>query len=243
MKILVIRFSSIGDIVLTTPVFRCMHQQLPQAQIHFLTKKSFKAVTEHNPYIHQFHYFDGNLSATIAVLKQENFDVIIDLHKNFRTFKIKKSLKATAYTYKKLSWQKFLLTKLGINVMPKRHITQRCLDTLQPLGVKDDGKGLDYFIAKNEQVGFSDLPIGHAFGYIAIVIGASYATKKLPIPKLQELCTAINHPIILVGGKEDAEEGAAIAAINPDKIYNACGKFSLNESASLVQQSKLVIAH
>jgi len=243
MKILVIRFSSIGDIVLTTPVFRCMKMQMPTAEIHFLTKLSFKAVTEHNPYIHQFHYFNGNFAETISTLKKQQFDVVIDLHKNFRTFRIKQALKAPAYTYQKLSWQKFLLTRLGLNFMPNKHITQRCLDTIAPLGFKDDGKGLDYFITEKDKVQQQDLPIGHRFGFIAIVIGASYYTKKLPVVKLQALCNAINHPIVLVGGKEDTAEGAAIASINPDKIYNACGKFSLHESASIVQQSKLVIAH
>jgi len=75
------------------------------------------------------------------------------------------------------------------------------------------------------------------------VIGASYATQKLPIPKLQQLCAQIPYPIILVGGKEDQEEGTAIASIDPIRIYNACGKFSLHESADLVKKAKLVISH
>lgn len=65
----------------------------------------------------------------------------------------------------------------------------------------------------------------------------------MPVYKLQELCQKINHPIILLGGREDAIEGDAIASVDPIKVYNACGKFSLHESADLVRQSKLVIAH
>jgi len=75
------------------------------------------------------------------------------------------------------------------------------------------------------------------------VIGASYHTKKLPVDMLQKLCTLINYPIVLIGGKEDAKHGIEIANIDPIKIYNACGKFSLNESAWLVKHSKLVISH
>ena len=77
MKFLVIRFSSIGDIVLTTAAIRCLKQQVPDAEIHFLTKESFKAVTLHNPYIAAFHYFTENLGTTIKELQQENFDYII----------------------------------------------------------------------------------------------------------------------------------------------------------------------
>ena len=242
-KVLIIRFSSIGDIVLASPVIRCVKQQLVNSEVHFLSKKSFKAVTEANPYIDKFYYLDNNLADLIDELDAENYDYIIDLHNNFRTFKIKLALKCKSFTYKKESIAKFILTNLKINLMSGRHITDRSLDTVKPLGVLNDGRGLDYFIPKNVQVSIHDLPTPHQFGYIAIVIGASYYTKKLPVYKLQELCTRIDYPIVLIGGKEDVAEGEEIAKIAPFKIYNACGKFSLHESAWLVKESKLVISH
>ena len=76
-----------------------------------------------------------------------------------------------------------------------------------------------------------------------MVIGAALNTKKMPIQKLQNLCEAIDHPIILLGGKEDSDNGELIASSNPVKIYNACGKFNLNESADLVRRAKLIITH
>ena len=69
MRLLFIRFSSIGDIVFTSPAIRCAKQQIPGVEIHFLTKASMKAVTEANPYIDHFHYFDKDLNATINGLK------------------------------------------------------------------------------------------------------------------------------------------------------------------------------
>lgn len=243
MKILVIRFSSIGDIVLASPVFRCLKKQLENAEIHFLTKDSFKAVTIANPYIDKFFYLKDDLDVVIGELKTEQYDYVIDLHKNFRSIKVKKALNTTTYTIDKLIVQKFLLTTLHLNFMPKRHITTRSLDTLKPLGVHDDGLGLDYFIPEQDHISDNDLPTSHVLGYIAIVIGASYNTKKLPIHKLQELCSKINYPIILLGGKGDTLSGEAIASIDPVKIYNSCGKFNLNESADIVQKAKLVISH
>jgi ADP-heptose:LPS heptosyltransferase len=243
MRLLFIRFSSIGDIVFTTPAIRATKQQLPNAEIHFLTKPSMKAVTEANPNIDKFHYLDKDLSKTIAALKEANFDYVIDLHKNFRTYEIKRALGVPALTYNKLSWQKLLLTKLHLNFMPHRHISDRCLDTLAPLGVVDDGMGLDYFVPSNIKLSQEALPVSHRKGYIALVIGASFASKKLPIPQLQDLCKQLKYPIVLIGGKEDALEGEQVAAANPGKIFNACGKFSLHESALLVQQSKTVISH
>ena len=243
MKFLVIRFSSIGDIVLASPVLRCLKKQVMTAEVHFLTKSSFKAVTIANPYVDKFFYYDTDINAVIDLLKKEEYDYVIDLHNNFRSNKVKRSLGVKSYTINKLNFEKFLLTRLNIDIMPKRHITKRSLDTIAGFGVIDDEAGLDYFIPEEDLVKESDIPASHHAGYIAIVIGASYYTKKLPVHKLIALCESIHHPIILIGGMEDARVGEEVAAFGNGKVYNACGKFNLNESADLVRRSKLVISH
>ena len=242
-KILIIRFSSIGDIVLASPVFRCIKKQLPDVEIHFLTKISFKIVTAANPYIDNFFYYVDDIKALIEKLKAENYDHVIDLHNNIRSNKIKHALKKDTHTIDKLTYQKFLLTQLNIDIMPNWHITQRSLDTVLALGVKDDGGGLDYFIAKHDEVKPDDIPTGHLAGYIVIVIGATYFTKRFPVHKQIELCTKIDHPIILLGGKEDAKMGEEIAATDKLKIYNACGKFNISESADIIKKAKLVVSN
>jgi heptosyltransferase-2 len=238
MRLLFIRFSAIGDIVLASPALRCAKRQIPDVEIHFLTKKSMKAVTEANPYVDHFHYFDKDLSATIQELKSHEFDYIIDLHKNLRSLRIRKALGVPYLSYNKLSVEKFLLTKFGVNRMPDRHISMRSVDTLAPLGVVYDGKGLDYFVPSGviQPVFFPD-------GYVALVIGASYFTKKLPLDSLKALCSQIPHPIVLVGGKEEVADGEALLAIDPSRIVNTCGAYSLQESALIVSKARLVISH
>jgi ADP-heptose:LPS heptosyltransferase len=243
MKFLVIRFSSIGDIVLASPVLRCLKKQIVTSEIHFLTRSDFKIVTEANPYADRFFYYDDNLYTLIRELKKERYDYVIDLHNNFRSNKIKRAIGAPFFTIDKLNWQKLLLTKLHVDFMPGRHITTRSLDTVARFGVKDDGGGLDYFIPAKDIIRESDIPTSHLAGYVAIVIGASYHTKKLPVHKLIALCGSIHHPIILLGGKEDLMNGELIAATNKPKIYNACGKFNLNESADLIRRAKLVVSN
>lgn len=243
MKFLVIRFSSIGDIVLGSPVFRCLKKQILTSEVHFLTKSSFSIVMASNPYIDKFFYYSNDAGNLIHELKEEEYDYVIDLQNNAKSFKVKKALGVKSHTIKKLNISKFLLTELHINTMPGRHITQRSLDTIAGFGIKDDGGGLDYFIPEKDLVKESDIPASHHAGYIAIVIGASYQTKKLPALKLRMLCENIHHPLILIGGKEDAAVGELVASADPAKIYNACGKFNLNESADLVRRSKLVISH
>jgi len=224
-------------------VVRCMKKQLPDAEIHYLIKPQFKTVMVNNPYIDKLHTLQKDWDAMIEELRAEKFDYIIDLHHNLRTLRVKRALKLPSFSYNKLNIEKFVFVKLKWNVMPKVHIIDRYLETVSSFGVKNDGAGMDYFIAPHEEVKLEDIPASHHAGYIALVIGASFYTKKLPVEKLQELCRKIDHPVILLGGKEEREEGDAIAATDPVKIYNACGKFSLNESADLVRKSKLVIAH
>jgi heptosyltransferase-2 len=179
----------------------------------------------------------------IEELKAEKFDFIIDLHHNLRTLRVKKELKIPAFSFNKLNIEKLIFVKLKWNVMPKVHIIDRYLETVASFGVRNDGDGMDYYIPEEEEVNQKDIPASHQAGYISIVIGASFYTKKLPVYKLQELCKQIDHPVILVGAKEEFNDGEEISSVDPVKVYNACGKFSLNESADLVRKSKLVIAH
>ncbi|MBD0331256.1 MAG: glycosyltransferase family 9 protein [Chitinophagaceae bacterium] len=243
MKFLIIRFSSFGDIVLTTPVVRCLKKQLPDLQLHYLTKPAFLPFVSNNPYIDKVHVLDQDWKSMIDLLKQENFDYIIDLHHNIRTFRVKRALKLPSFSFKKLNIRKYIFVKLKWNIMPDVHVVDRYMKTVEPFGVRNDGSGLDYFIARNEEVKQSDIPASHHAGYIAVAIGGSFYTKKLPSYKLQELCAKINHPIILLGGKEDTPAGEEISKTDKVKIYNACGKFLLNESADLVRKSKLLISH
>jgi len=243
MKILIIRFSSIGDIVLTTPVIRCIKKQVPGVEVHYLTKYSFRSIIQSNHYVDKVHLLNDNFEYLLEELRKERFDYVIDLHHNLRTLKVKRALKAKAFSFNKLNIQKFFLTVFKVNSLPAIHIVDRYFETVKTLGVTNDGVGLDYFIPEQDKVSDHDIPAAQSLGYIGIVIGAAHNTKKLPVPKLQQLCSSINHPIILLGGPEDRANGDAIASVDPIKIYNACGKFNLNESADLVRKAKKIITH
>jgi len=243
MKFLFIRFSSIGDIVLTTPAIRCAKNQIPGVEIHFLTKLSMKDLVIGNPNIDHCHFLDNNIDVTIAALKEIPFDYIIDLHQNIRSWKIKKALGVPAFSYKKLSLQKWLLAKLQINFLPKTHVCDRYIDTLQHFNVISDGKGLDYFFPKDYSFKAANLPTSHLAGFVAFVIGASYLNKKLPVQKWIELAKQIKKPIVLIGGKEDISFANELASALPDFIYNAAGKYDLKESASIIQMAQVVVSH
>ncbi|MGN6297341.1 MAG: glycosyltransferase family 9 protein [Ginsengibacter sp.] len=243
-KYLIIRFSSIGDIVLTTPVVRNLRKKFPGATIHYLTKKKFAGIVLSNPYIDKVLMLDDDLSKTIEEIKEEKYDCVIDLHHNLRTMRIKTALSFVPfYSFNKLNIEKWLLTNFKINILPRVHIVDRYMGTVAHLGVNNDNLGLDYFIPKEDEIKEGDIPFSHSQGFVAIAIGAAHNTKKLPVEKLQELVRILNFPVVLLGGKEDFLNGEKIAEQDPIKVYNACGKFSLNESADIVRKSTSVISH
>lgn len=261
MKVLVIRFSSIGDIVLTTPIVRNLKTQLDDVEVHYCTKTQFKAIVDHNPYIDKVHYLENSLNALISELKNERFDYVIDLHRNLRTSIIKLRLGAKSYAFDKLNRKKWLMVNLKINHLPNRHIVDRYMDTVKPLGVKMDNLGLDYFIPEKDEVPKEWLPETHRKEYVAYAIGAQHDTKKLPLSRMIELCDKINKPMILLGGPGDEKVGDEIKKFfeRTEKsapleegltemnkktiIYNACGKYNLNQSASLIKNAQVVFSH
>ncbi|WP_083732923.1 glycosyltransferase family 9 protein [Spirosoma montaniterrae] len=244
MKILILRFSSIGDIVLTTPVVRCLKQQLPGVSVHFCTKRAYQPLIEHNPHIGHRHYLDDRLPDLIRQLRAERFDYVIDLHNNLRTRLIKTALGVRSYTVDKLNLRKWLYVRFKVDVMPDLHIVDRYLATVVPLGVRNDDLGLDHFIPDHEQVPFSSLPITHQFGYVAYAIGGQHATKRLPASRMVDLCRQLNEPVILLGGTNDRAAGEQVVALLGSKrVYNACGLYSINQSASLIQQARMVFSH
>lgn len=243
MKFLIIRFSSIGDIVLTTPVIRCLKKQVSGAEVHFLVKESFRSILVRNPYIDKLHVLAHSWELMIHELKEENYDYIIDLHHNVRTFRVKNALKKKSFSFYKLNIEKYIYTAIKLNILPKIHIVDRYLNTVKSFGIKNDGAGLDYFIPPDEETTKKDIPASHHAGYIACVIGAAHGTKRWPVHKWQEFARQLDHPVILLGGKEDVPPGNEIASVDPVKVYNACDKFSINESADLVRKSKVIVSN
>ncbi len=244
MKVLIIRFSSIGDIVLTTPVIRAIKTQLPLSTVHYLTKKKFADILDNNPYIDQLHVLDQSLSDVISVLKKEKYDVIIDLHHNARTFLIKKRLCVKSYSFPKLNLQKWLLVNLKRNAMPPLHVVDRYFETVKKIGIINDEQPCDYFISKENEVDIYEKYHLQTGSYISIAIGAQFATKRMPLEKLTEIIDKINLPILLVGGPDDQNTGNSLINQFPDKkIFNACGQHTLGQSADLVRKSAVLLTN
>ena len=244
VKALIIRFSSIGDIVLTSPIMRCLHKQLKgDVEIHYLTKKKYAALLQANPYIHKLHFLEDKLKDVYGPLKNEQFDYVIDLHNNLRSARVKHTLKKLSFTVDKINVRKWLITQFKINRLPDLHLVDRYFNCVKALGLSNDGLGLDCFIPPTDEADVSELPTPFSKGYIAFAIGGTYTTKKLPQNKIVDLCRRIERPVILLGGQKDKATGARIGSLCGQHVYNACGSFSLMQSASIISKADKVITH
>lgn len=242
-KILVIRFSSIGDIVLTTPVIRCLRQQLPDAEIHVLTKAAYRSIYAANPNINKVFEMADNLKEVIRLLREEHYDYVVDLHKNWRSLRVRLALRRPSASFPKLDFQKFLYTKLKIGKLPKMHIVDRYFMAVRGLGVHNDGEGLDYFFNEGDELHYEDLPESFRDGFVAVVIGGQHATKILPVEKVVEVCEALDYPVILVGGPDDASRGERIKELVGSYVGNSCGRLTLGQSASLLKLADAVLTN
>ncbi len=231
MKILIIRFSSIGDVVLCSAIIRAAKLQLG-AEIHFLTKAFNKSWLYSNKYIDRiiaFDVFDQKLSDS---LKQEDYDQVIDLHKNLRSQRIIRSLRVKSLHFDKVNIQKWLMVNFKVNRLPNKHIVDRYFEAVSRLGISNDGKGLDFFIDPQVKLP-DDLPKK----YVVLSLGASFQTKRIPGSIIEEIIEGVKVPVVLIGGKDVIEIGDSVQA----QCINMVGALSIQESAKVIAHGQLLI--
>lgn len=241
-KVLVIRFSALGDLVLITPVLRALKEQVG-AEVHVITKDVFKPLLLPNPHVDKIWTIGEGMPAVITQLQAEKFDHVLDLHKNLRSLRIRLALwRVPVSSYHKANWAKWLMVHFKINRLPGDHIVERYLAAAHSLGVKPDGRGLDFYIPEKQKINLNELGLV-SDAYTALVIGAAHFTKRLPIEKLLEITGQIPGKVVLIGGPAEKETGLELQKAYPGKVLSTCGVFSLMGSASMVEQSHAVIAH
>jgi ADP-heptose:LPS heptosyltransferase len=232
MKILVIRLSSMGDIIVTSPVVRWLKEQL-NAEIHFLIKPQFVEIIQFNPFIDEIKIYDKT-HVDWTHLKNENYTLIVDLHKSRASLKVSMMLGVKTIRYNKLNIQKWIYTNFKINLLPRIHLVDRYYHALEKIGIKNDGKGLDFYIDP-KAILLSELPKY----FEVIVLGAAHQTKRIPISLAQKIILKSEVPIILLGGKDVYLEGNLLASAELSTI-NLCGQTDLHTTAVIIKAAKKV---
>jgi ADP-heptose:LPS heptosyltransferase len=200
-----------------------------------------KYIYEQNPYLTKLHFLKPTLSETIRDIKAERFDLIIDLHNNLRTSIIKIATQLPSSTYKKERIKKWFALKFKwASLISKDHLVERYLKTVKFLGVVNDNKPIDYYIAKEYQLA-DFLPPSHQGKFLAFVIGATHFTKRMPNEKIISICKEIDLPIVLLGGNDVKENAIHIKEAVGDKIFDTCGLTNLDQSVFIVSQAYKVM--
>jgi ADP-heptose:LPS heptosyltransferase len=216
---------------------------MPDAEIHYITKKQYLSILEANPYINKIYTIEEKFTEVIPALKNENYNHLVDLHKNFRSKGIIMKLRKPSSSFNKINFEKWLAVNLKINRLPDVHIVDRYFKSVSNFGIQNDNLGLEYFIPVRDEVGLNTLPATHQKGYIGWAMGAKHNTKIFPDDKIIEACQKVIKPIILLGSREDYERGEMIKTAVGEKIFNSCGLYNINQSASLVRQAEKIITN
>ncbi len=244
-KVLIIRFSSIGDIILTSPVIRMLKKQVPDIEIHALTKQRHAFLYEQNPYISKTFSFKNKLRESIGSLKKEKYDYVIDLHKNLRSLHAKTSIRRPSVSFPKLNLKKWILVNFKKDLLPDIHIVDRYLMPAKKLfKLNNDDDGLDYFIPEIDIKKTEALLSNTDKNYIVMVLGGKFATKKIPLDVIIAIMEKSNCSFAILGGAEDHNRAEMLLKHfrGTQKIaYNGCGKLNLNQSAYVIKNSMAVI--
>ncbi len=252
MKILIIRFSSFGDIILTTPIITELRQKYKDAQIDFLVYENFAQSIKSNKKLNNVFLFDKKkkkkeyIEEWINKLNYEKYDYIIDLHSKFLSIYVGKQLsklsqKTKYLRYKKRKCWKTILVKLRlIKYNADKSIVESYFTALKTINVNYNGENLEYYINYDIK---NKINVNYKINekkYIVLAPGASKYTKEWPYyEKLANLITEkTNYEVIVIGGKEDFDK---IKETN--KIQNLSGKISFEESAYILQNAKIVVAN
>lgn len=238
MKILIIRLSSIGDILLTTPLLRCLRKAHPKAEVHYLTFDKNKDLLACNPHIDQVISFQKTLFQTYQLLKSNRYDYIIDLHNNMRSTVLKNLLFVKYATLKKENYLKNRIVLFKNKTIHVSHIVSRYIDTAKALNVVEDHLGLEFYFPDT----FIEPPLLRE-KYIVVVAGALKNTKQLPIQKLIDICKNVKIKMVLLGGKDEISRGSQLCSEIGDQIINLCGKTNFFESAFYIKNASLVLTH
>ncbi len=217
-KILIIRLSSLGDILLTTPLIRSIKNQFPKIDIDFILREEYSDILKLNPYLNRIIKFtrdEEKNTGLLNLINNDNYDLIIDLQNNLRSKKIVSKFNAQSLIFSKSNWKKFLLVNFKINKLKDEpQIPIRYSQTIPDL--KLDKKGLDLFTTHsvdNRIIGKTNL--------IGFCPGARHFTKRWPKEYFIELgnkLTQAGYLIVLFGGKIDKELCADISTMIPDSV-------------------------
>jgi lipopolysaccharide heptosyltransferase II len=238
-KVLIIRLSSLGDILLTTPLVRSLKNQLPSLEIDFLLRKEYQDVYKYNSQISNLYVFENNFSGnSIELLKSRNYDLIIDLQNNIRSKRIINKLNIPALKFHKRTFDKILLVEFKINRMKNLpQIPVRYAEVIPNFML--DNAGLELFLPDNI---YHKINGNNTIGFCP---GSRHFTKQWPVDyfiELGKLLAGTGYKIVLFGGKDDRDLCKQISSSIP-KALDLSNDNLLLQTATDMKSCKSIICN
>lgn len=237
-KILIIRFSSLGDIILSFPLINALKKEYPESEIHYLTKSVYKTILELNPAISKIILFNGQpLGELKSEIKNDGYDLVLDIHKNFRSILLTLFSGLNVKRYRKDTIKKFLLVKFKINLFKK--IIPVYKKYIKAVGEEFTKKFSHYTATELE----FDRTRKYDFNYIVIAPSSKHFTKTYPKEKFVNYIKASSFKIILVGDESTKDKEICDQIENETNAINLCGRLSYNELANIIFNSEYVVTN
>ena len=252
-KILIIRLSSIGDILLSTPFIRQTRKKFPAVQIDFVVKQEFHQLISANPHLDKIYQLQsGNLGGLLGALASAEYDYIFDLHGNIRSRLITQRIRSEKISrIKKNKFIQQLFVKFKINRYDRvKPIPERYLETGLPAGVTDDGGGLEfYWNEKSEETAnkyLADLKTDPPAVLIAVAPGAGFYTKRWPLEYFIDLMDHIRVEkkarFIVLGDVNDRKLGQVLSN-RRSWVLDLTGRIDLMEAGAILAQCQMAITN
>ncbi len=239
--------SSLGDILLTTPLLRALRTRHPDAWISYVTKTAFTPLLADNPRIDELIPYDPSqpLGVLVDRLKAGQYTHRLDLHGSLRSRILRLRVPGTWRGYPKHRLARTLLIRTKRNVYrDTRHVVERYFDAARDLDVQPDGKPLEFFIRREMLDQAADFLNERGLGYdrtlVAVCPGAQHATKRWPVRHWQHLVTLLTtrgYDVVVLGGPAERELGEEVAAAGAEHAASAAGYFEIGVSAALLKRS------
>lgn len=257
-KTLILRLSSIGDVVLATPFLRVLRAAYPEAEIDFVVKKEFADLLRHNPNISRLHEVDTSFGKEELLRLKKHFssqqyDAVFDLHNNFRTKFLRGGISAPRFVIDKHTLERWLLVQCKWNLFKEIiPVAERYIETAATLRVKSDQRSCEIFTPQHTDESVrakltAYFPQREVKPMIALCPGAKHFTKRWSVEYYANLARRIieklDYKIIVLGGPDDAAICETIASIDRSRIFDTCGAFSLLESVAAFDHCALAVTN
>ena len=258
--ILVVRFSSMGDILLTTPLLRALKARWPNSRVSFLTKEEFAPLLYGNPNVDELVLFPkgsgfSGLLKLARSLSRRHWDLLADLHGSLRSRLVRLLVPASLkYVYSKSLFKRILLIYCRFDLYGSGPptLTERYADGLRRFGVELDSGPAELFLGEGEkavvQKEISGRWPGETPPVLAVAPGAAWSTKRWPAERFAEaarkLASRYGLKAIILGSRKDSGPcGVVRASLGEKNCLDLSGRLSLLESAAAVTSSRLLLTN